>query len=194
MSTRSAIRATSVVAMLLLAASCEGACDGWNAALQRMVRQPRVGPWDPDPARLERETRATPEGTLPVDEPETEAPRPANLEGFRILALRGRERFDIACAPCHGTLGDAETPIADRMTLRRPPSLHEPRIARMSGRALYDVVTRGYGLMPSYARLLTPADRWAVVAWVRTLQHTHAPLSTLPPALQAEARQALHAH
>lgn len=54
----------------------------------------------------------------------------------------------------------------------------------------YSVITEGYGLMPPYADALTPAQRWAVVAYLRALAYSQlAPLSDAPPAVQAELQR-----
>lgn len=106
----------------------------------------------------------------------------------RALLERGRDRYGISCAPCHGLVGDAKTLIADRMKLRRPRSLHDPEVRAKSPDELYDVVTRGFGFMPSYARELSPRDRWAVVAYVKTLELSQSiGLDDLPTPLRAEA-------
>ncbi|HET8540379.1 MAG TPA: cytochrome c [Anaeromyxobacter sp.] len=99
---------------------------------------------------------------------------------------RGRARFEIVCATCHGVLGDGESQVALNMALRKPPSLHAFR--DVPDGHLYRVVSNGFGLMPSYANELGVEDRWAVVAYVRALQLSqHATLDQLPP----EARQRL---
>ena len=97
----------------------------------------------------------------------------------RLLAL-GRQRFDITCAVCHGVLGDGESQVALNMALRRPPSLHLYR--DVPDGHIYQVVTEGFGLMPSYAHTLSVRDRWAIVAYVRALQLSqNATLDQLPP-------------
>jgi mono/diheme cytochrome c family protein len=107
------------------------------------------------------------------------------------LLARGRTRFDIHCAVCHGVLGDGESQVALNMSLRRPPSLHLYR--DVSDGYLYGVVANGFGLMPGYGAELSVEDRWAVVAYVRALQLSqNAPLELLPPEgrarLEKEAR------
>lgn len=88
----------------------------------------------------------------------------------RAAVERGRGRFEIFCGPCHGVEGNGAGPVARNMTLRPPPSLYEARIRAMPPGRLYEVVTEGYGLMPSYAGDLPVDDRWKVVAYVRALQ------------------------
>jgi len=93
---------------------------------------------------------------------------------------RGRGRFDVTCATCHGVLGDGESQVALNMGLRRPPSLHAYR--DVPDGYIYRVISEGFGLMPSYALELTPEDRWAVVAYVRALQLSQAAtLDQVPP-------------
>ncbi len=108
------------------------------------------------------------------------------IEVTAATLARGRSRFDIYCAACHGVLGDGESQVALNMSLRKPPSLHAYR--DVGDGYIFRVVTNGFGLMPSYASELGVADRWAVVAYVRALQLSqHATLDQLPP----EARQRL---
>jgi mono/diheme cytochrome c family protein len=105
---------------------------------------------------------------------------------------RGRDRYDIYCAACHGITGDSDTPVAVKMQLRRPPSLHEERLRALGPGQLYHVVNDGYGLMPGYSEALVLRDRWAVVAYVKALQLSRGvPMVALPAALQAEARREL---
>jgi hypothetical protein len=56
------------------------------------------------------------------------------------------------------------------MTLRRPPSLIDRVVASFSDNRIFAVITNGYGMMPAYASVLAPDDRWAIVDYVRVLQ------------------------
>jgi mono/diheme cytochrome c family protein len=106
----------------------------------------------------------------------------------RDLLELGRKRFDITCATCHGPLGDGESIVAHQMALRPPPSLYK-YIDKPSG-YFFEVMTKGFGMMASYAAELTVEERWAVVAYVRALQLSqNLPASELPP----EGRRALGA-
>lgn len=87
----------------------------------------------------------------------------------RALLLRGQERFNIFCSPCHGRTGQGQGMIVQR-GFKRPPSFHVDRLRAERAGYLFDVITNGFGQMSSYAGQVTPEDRWAVVAWVRTLQ------------------------
>lgn len=139
--------------------------------------------------------RAPPAGTVPfhaaVDGPVLTGagpdgkplPRSPVAPTPRLLAT-GRKRFDIHCATCHGLLGDGESQVALNMALRRPPSLHLYR--DVADGYIYQVISQGFGLMPSYAAELSPEERWAVVAYVRALQLSqHAAADDLPAPLRS---------
>jgi mono/diheme cytochrome c family protein len=85
------------------------------------------------------------------------------------LVARGRERFDIYCAVCHGSDGYGQG-IVVRRGFPAPPSYHDPRLRNAPAGYFFRVITQGHGLMYSYADRLTVADRWAVVAYIRALQ------------------------
>jgi mono/diheme cytochrome c family protein len=182
------------------------------AALLALTACPRLDPMQRQPKYKAYQSseryddglamRAPPEGTVPfhglADAPRATgrgadgkplATAPVALDA-RLLA-RGRDRFEVSCAVCHGVLGDGQSQVALNMSLRRPPSLHDYR-DRPDG-YLYQVITEGFGLMPSYASVLSVEDRWAVVAYVRALQLSqHVAVGELPPEqrarLEKEAR------
>jgi mono/diheme cytochrome c family protein len=108
------------------------------------------------------------------------------LEATGELLVLGRRKFDVFCAVCHGVLGDGESQVALNMSLRRPPSLHAYR--DVPDGHIYQVISGGFGLMPSYAAELTVRERWAVVAYVRALQLSQAASLEQAP---AEVRESL---
>jgi mono/diheme cytochrome c family protein len=87
----------------------------------------------------------------------------------RELLLRGRQRYEIFCAPCHDRTGSGAGMVV-RRGYRPPPSLHIDRLRDAPIGQLYDVMTRGLGAMPDYAQQVPPADRWAIAAYIRALQ------------------------
>ena len=87
----------------------------------------------------------------------------------REVLARGRERFDIYCAPCHSRLGDGNGMIVQR-GFQRPPTYHQDRLRKAPLGYFFDVITNGFGAMPDYAAQIAPADRWAIVAYIRALQ------------------------
>lgn len=191
-------RASGLLVALLVAVGCDT-----GEALQRMNRQAKVEAFGEDSLFKDGASmRTPPEGTVPRG---SDLGDPLVTEGVvngvyadripipvtRDLFARGRERFDIYCAACHGVLGDGRTVVAARMKLRPPPSILG--VADVPGR-LYGVVAQGYGLMPSYAAQLTVEERWAIVAYLRALQRSQkSSLDDLPEALRAEALAALKA-
>lgn len=189
-------------------AACEGLDTGVYWGLERMLVQPRYHPYGESRFFADgRMMRPPPEGALRADAPEVvgEPAVPGAMDGGRdrdriplvltmdLLRL-GRERFDVACAPCHGVLGDGASAVAMRMTLRPPPPLIGSNVRAMPAGRLYRIVEEGYGLMPGYAELLSPLERWAVVAYLRALQLSQAAeLDALPAAIRAEALEHLGA-
>ncbi|MDQ2843037.1 MAG: cytochrome c [Acidobacteriota bacterium] len=83
--------------------------------------------------------------------------------------LRGQQRFDIYCTPCHGRLGNGHGMVVSR-GLRQPPSYLEPRLVNAPVGHFFDVMTNGYGAMYSYASRVAPDDRWRIAAYIRALQ------------------------
>jgi len=98
----------------------------------------------------------------------------------KILA-RGQERYDIHCSVCHGRAGEGLGMIVQR-GFPQPPSFHIPRLREAPVGHLYNVITRGYGVMYSYASRVEASDRWAIVSYIRALQLSqNARVSDLPP-------------
>ena len=83
---------------------------------------------------------------------------------------RGRERFNIYCAPCHSRVGDGEGFIPARGFARKPPSYHIERLEKAPVGYLFSVMTEGFGIMQDYSSQVSPRDRWCIVAYIRALQ------------------------
>ncbi len=110
-----------------------------------------------------------------------ELPMPATKQ----LLQRGHQRYDIFCSPCHGRLGDGQGMVA-RRGFKQPPSFHEDRLRDSPVGYYVDVMTHGFGVMPSYAVAIPPEDRWAIAAYLRALQLSQrAHLADLTPADRA---------
>ncbi len=116
--------------------------------------------------------------------PVADLPFPATRE----VLLRGEERYNIFCSPCHGRTGDGHGMIVTR-GYKEPPSFHSDTQRAAQVGHFFDVMSQGYGVMPSYAAQIPVADRWAIAAYIRALQLSQgARLSDLPaPAQQAIA-------
>ena len=99
---------------------------------------------------------------------------------------RGEERFNIYCSECHGKTGDGNGMIPSR-GYRRPPSYHTDTLRAAKTGHFFDVMTNGFGAMPSYASQVSVTDRWAIIAYVRALQLSqHATINDLPPDLRSK--------
>lgn len=97
---------------------------------------------------------------------------PGDYMPFPVTAdvlSRGRERFNVYCAPCHSRMGDGNGMIVQR-GYRRPPSYHTERLRKAPLGYFFDVMTNGFGAMPDYASQIPPRDRWDIVAYIRALQ------------------------
>jgi mono/diheme cytochrome c family protein len=176
-----ALRAFALVALLVLC--------GCERTMRDMYDQPRYKPlaasllW-PDG----RSSRPAVEGT--VARSERDAP-PAGVVPTAQSLARGRDRFDIFCAPCHGVVGDGDGMIV-RRGFPRPQSFHSDALRATTDAHLYSVITDGYGAMYPYATRVAPADRLAIIGYVRALQLSqHAPFAALPEAERARLTAAV---
>ena len=84
---------------------------------------------------------------------------------------RGQERYNIYCSMCHGMTGEGDGMIW-RRGFRKPPSFFEDRLQEptVSASHLFDVITNGWGAMPSYSDMIPAEDRWKIIAYVRAMQ------------------------
>jgi mono/diheme cytochrome c family protein len=135
-----------LLAVLLLLAGCD-----------EMASQPREKP--------SRPTGLAPaDGAVPAN-----ARAPAVPRLSEALLQRGRERYDIACAACHGLAGDG-----DGMVVRRgfpaPVSFHDPRLRTIDPAHVVEVIEHGFGVMYPHADRVAPDDRWAIAAYLKALQ------------------------
>jgi len=107
---------------------------------------------------------------------------------MEVLA-RGQERYEIFCSPCHDRLGTGQGMIVRRgFTPAR--SFHDPRLREAPAGHFFEIITRGFGPMPSYANQLSEHDRWAVIAYIRALQLSrNVRLDQLPPEDRAKMKE-----
>jgi mono/diheme cytochrome c family protein len=128
---------------------------------------------------------------------------------------RGQDRYTIFCAACHGALGNGQGKIWERGYLH-PTSFHsgkvdesEATVSNPQGLGVsrgfslwghtvpmeqvpigyyFEVITKGYGGMPSYSAQIPPPDRWKIIAYIRVLQMTQ---RTDPAKLPPEVKKLL---
>jgi mono/diheme cytochrome c family protein len=100
--------------------------------------------------------------------------------------LRGQQRFDIYCSPCHGRLGDGNGMVVQR-GLRQAASYHNDRLRQERIGYFFDVATNGFGAMQGYAEQVPARDRWLIAAYVRALQLSqNATIDDVPADRRAE--------
>jgi len=121
-------------------------------------------------------------------------------DGLKPILERGQVVYNVYCAVCHGQTG-----LGDGMIVQRgfvvPPSFVVPGDAAKESMQksdpyrwqrteflqtappshFYNAITQGFGAMFSYGERVKPADRWAVVAYIKTLQATPAEGINLEP-------------
>ena len=147
------------------------------AACDNMANQPKLNPYElPFGSQLVWPVKPVAHTVARDDPLNPPPPPPVSM----ALLERGRERFDIYCSPCHGRVGDGNGMIVQR-GFPHPPSYYSDTLRNAPNQLFYDVITHGYGVMYSYADRVEPADRWAIVAYIRALQASaSASLSDVP--------------
>lgn len=167
------------------------------AGCSDMITQSRYDPLSPSPLWPDgRSARPIPAGAVAVGmvtagnpalsgvgsdgNPVKAIPVPVTLD----LLKTGQQEFDIYCTPCHGYAGQGDG-VATLHGMPKPPSFHTQLIYDMPDGTLFNVITNGYGRMFPYAYRIQPADRWAIVAYIRALELSqNANLKQLTPAEQ----------
>lgn len=104
---------------------------------------------------------------------------PNDIDEFPVpvtkeMVDRGQERFNIYCIVCHGPLGNGDGMVV-RRGFPQPPTYHDDRLRNAPVGHFFDVMTNGWGRMNSYAGQISPADRWAIAAYIRALQVSQDP-------------------
>jgi mono/diheme cytochrome c family protein len=106
--------------------------------------------------------------------PATTFPLPVTAE----LMARGRQRFGIFCATCHGLAGDGDG-ITSQLAFQReepkwvrPLSIHSQVVRELPVGKLFQVISHGIRTMPSYGSQIPVGDRWAIVLYLRALQRS----------------------
>jgi mono/diheme cytochrome c family protein len=190
-------RRRSALLLAALAALTLGACR------QDMHDQPRYEPLEANPFFADqRASRPQVAGTVARGqlhedehlyrgvvngEPAETFPFPVT----RQVIERGRQRFEIFCTPCHGRLGNGQGMVTQR-GFRHPPTYHSEQLREAPVGHFFDVISNGFGAMYSFNDRIPAEDRWAIVAYIRTLQFSQAARAAeLPPAMRQELEQAV---
>jgi mono/diheme cytochrome c family protein len=154
-------------ARLVTIAACAGLLAGCDVS---MTEQRKLTTYSPTALWPDGTTaRPLPAGVVAQGDVERAATAKDPPPITETLLARGRGRFGIFCAPCHGLAGDGDGVIVMH-GFPAPPSYHIDRLLAAPARHFYDVMTNGYGVMFSYADRVPPHDRWAITAYIRALQ------------------------
>jgi mono/diheme cytochrome c family protein len=181
--------ATALTAVLLFLAGCRN----------EMHEQARYEPLEPS-AFFEDGNSSRPlvAGTVPRQDVRGEPPKGVDEDLFftgwnngrlaeevpfpvdRAVLERGQQRYRIYCVPCHSETGDGRGMIV-RRGFNPPPPYYSQELMKQPIGHFFNVMTRGYGTMYSYATRIPPRDRWAIAAYIRVLQLSqHATAADLP--------------
>ena len=109
----------------------------------------------------------------------TAIPHPVDEAGLE----RGRQRYGIYCQPCHDARGDGRGILFQRGQVPTG-NFHSEKILKYTDGEIFDVITNGRGLMTGYRWPIPPADRWAIIAYVRVLQRERQARVAAAPATQ----------
>ena len=111
---------------------------------------------------------------------------PKDLTVTAAFIERGKERYTIYCAPCHGALGDGNG-ITKQYGMGATPSFHDDAKRGLAEGDIFNTITHGKSNMLSYADKVVPQDRWAIIAYVRALQRAHhGSVNDVPPSHKSE--------
>ena len=87
---------------------------------------------------------------------------------------QGQDLYRVNCLPCHGQSGKGTGPVAAYLK-ELPADLLAPRIGALSEDQLYDIITNGKDMMPSFRGELSATERMAIASFVRTMDRTGIP-------------------
>jgi len=139
-------------------------------------RAGKLAPQQPVPLQDAGAPPAGPQPTISTRTPSLQgaAAYPDDVETFPIaitkdVVTRGKERYEIFCSACHGLTGSGDGMIV-RRGFRRAASFNDDRLRQAPVGHFFDAITNGWGAMPAYAPQIAPADRWAIIAYIRALQ------------------------
>ena len=184
------------IGLILLALVAVSGCE------QKMAQQPRYDPLEPSEFFEDGQSaRHLPPGTVArgdlradthLDSGVVEG-APAKVFPFpitRAVLERGQERYNIYCAPCHSRTGDGDGMIV-RRGFTRPASFHIERLREAPPGYIFSVITNGFGAMPDYRYQVSPADRWAISAYIEALQLSrNATPELVPPEIRTKLLKA----
>jgi mono/diheme cytochrome c family protein len=168
-----------LVSICLLLAGCD-----------QMAVQPRADAYEPSALfKNGQVNQLPPDGVVAQEDAGWQASAETRPPMSAALLARGQVRYRIACVQCHGEAGDGDGVIVSR-GFPRPPPLAGEAMQRLTSAQVVQVIAHGYGIMYPQADKVSPADRWAIAAYVQALQLSQAAQpATLPAQDQAKLEQ-----
>ncbi len=101
------------------------------------------------------------------------------------LLERGRQRFTINCAVCHGATGSGNG-VTSKYGLSNIANYHDAKYLKMADGEIFNTITNGHNTMMGYGANVDVYDRWAIISYIRALQRSeNVRLAELAPAEQA---------
>ena len=85
------------------------------------------------------------------------------------MLAQGRKKFDTVCRVCHGPLADGKGTLTKAYGAS-PADLRTKRYQAFPDGSVYHTIMAGKNSMPSFAKILTEDERWAVIHYLRGLQ------------------------
>lgn len=157
------MRRLCALLLLFALAACDESMDKQNR-LKTYGSAPGISSWPSQGEALPLVKGTVPQGAL-EREREASQPPPVTL----ALLQRGRQRYDIYCAACHGLTGAGDGIVVAR-GFPRPKPFNDPALTNAPAKRLVDAIGQGYGVMYSFSDRVDPKDRWAIAAYIRALQ------------------------
>jgi len=122
------------------------------------------------------------------------APASVNLlknplpQGSRLVRS-GQILFDNRCVQCHNPGGYGYGTVGQYL-VPHPPDLASNLVQHISDGAMFWHITMGQGKMPGFRHWTTPAERWALTAYVRSLKTSKDTADAANPAAWTVTRDA----
>lgn len=171
--------ATALIAVALAFTSgCSDHDHLLGVPLFRMYEQKKVKPYTlSDMFSNGRAMRPPVEGTV-AREQRLDLDEAAPAVTLALLQ-KGKHKYDIVCATCHGMTGEADwqakgiketgSMVTTNFSLNPAPSWHQDRLRQKPDLYYYNAISKGFGYMPAFTEI-PQEERWAIVAYVRALQ------------------------
>jgi mono/diheme cytochrome c family protein len=150
--------------LLLLLPAALGGCDLSMKAQRKTEAQAAPTLWPGGPPRA-----AAPEGTIATDEAAHDTALAAPPPLTPALLDRGEQRYGVFCGMCHGATGRGDGSVVQR-GFPRPAPFTDPPLLAATPAQIVAVISDGKGVMYGFADRIPPRDRWAIAAYVKTLQ------------------------